>query len=165
MSCHGDQDNTVPYLCGEPLSGAISIELCGGGAILDHTTAISFEKHFHQLYEGAGHVPWEFGGSSEETMISFVSEHLYNNLHCANVGAEELVREKPLIFPNPTESKFTIKSLKRIYNVVISNLKGVVIFRSNNPSEVDITHLPKGIYMIETQDEDQKTSRTKVVKM
>ena len=26
-------------------------------------------------------------------------------------------------------------------------------------------HLPKGVYMIETQDEDQKVSRTKIVKV
>ena len=165
ISCHGDQDNTVQYLCGEPLSGTIPIELCGGGAMLEHALTVGFEKYHHLLFEGAGHVPWEFGGSSEEAMINFVSEHLYNNLDCAIVGAEELISKNPIVFPNPTESKFTIKSLKRIYNVVVSNLKGVVIFRSDNPSEVDIKHLPKGIYMLEIEDENQKVSRTKVVKM
>ena len=165
VSCHGDQDNTVPYLCGEPVSGIVPIELCGGGAMFEHTSSINFENHNHLLFEGAGHVPWEFGGPSEETMINFVSEHLYNNLDCANVGSEELINKNPVVFPNPIESKFTIKSLKRIYNVVVSNLKGVVVFRSNNPSEVDIKHLPKGVYMIEIEDEDQKVSRTKVVKL
>ena len=30
ITCHGDLDNTVVYDCGEPLSGAVPIELCEG---------------------------------------------------------------------------------------------------------------------------------------
>jgi poly(3-hydroxybutyrate) depolymerase len=166
ISCHGEDDTTVPYLCGQPLSNPVLPQLCGGGAMLEHTEAIDFGSHYHLEFEGAGHVPWEFGGSSEVAMINFVSEHLYNDLDCSSVGVAELERtEKPLIFPNPTESKFSIRSLKRIYKVVISNLKGVVLFKSENSASIDIEHLPKGIYMVEVLDENQKITRSKVVKM
>jgi len=166
ISCHGSDDTTVPYLCGQPLSNPVLPQLCGGGAMLEQTEAIGFDSHYHLEFEGAGHVPWEFGGSSEVAMINFVSEHLYNALDCANVGVEEVVSTgKPLIFPNPTESKFSIQSLKRIYQVVVSNLKGVVLFKSENATTIDIEHLPKGIYMVEVLDENQKVTRSKVVKM
>ena len=165
ISCHGDQDNTVQYQCGEPLGGSVQIELCGGGAMLEHSQSVGFEKHHHLLFPGAGHVPWEFGGPVEEAMISFVAEHLYSDLDCANMGVENLVAKKHIIYPNPVENRFSIKSLKRIYNVVISNLKGVEVFRSYNQSEINIKHLPKGVYMIETQDEGQNVSRAKIVKV
>ena len=166
ISCHGEDDTTVPYLCGQPLSNPVLPQLCGGGAMLEQTEAIGFDSHYNLEFEGAGHVPWEFGGSSEEAMVSFVSEHLYNDLDCSIVGVEELVNtDKPLIFPNPTESKFSIQSLKRIYKVVVSNLKGVVIFKSENSTTIDIQHLPKGIYMVEVLDENKKITRSKVVKI
>lgn len=166
ISCHGDEDSTVPYFCGQPLSNPVLPELCGGGAMLEHTDAISYNKHHHLIFEGSGHVPWEFGGTSEEAMVNFVSENLYNNLDCANMSTEELViNQKPYIFPNPTESKFTIQSLKRIYKVIISNLKGVDVFRSENSSTINIEQLPKGVYMVEIHDENKKVSRTKIVKI
>ena len=166
ISCHGEDDTTVPYFCGQPLSNPVLPQLCGGGAMLEQSEAIAFDSYFHLEFEGAGHVPWEFGGSSEVAMINFVSENLYNDLDCSNIGVAELERiEKPLIFPNPTESKFSIRSLKRIYKVVISNLKGVVIFKSDNSESIDIEHLPNGVYMVEILDENQKITRSKIVKM
>ena len=166
ISCHGEDDTTVPYFCGQPLSNPVLPQLCGGGAMLEQSEAIAFDSYFHLEFEGAGHVPWEFGGSSEVAMINFVSENLYNDLDCSNIGVAELERiEKPLIFPNPTESKFSIRSLKRIYKVLISNLKGVVIFKSDNSESIDIEHLPNGVYMVEILDENQKITRSKIVKM
>lgn len=165
ISCHGNADNTVPYMCGQPLGNPVLPELCGGGAMFDYSTEVGFENHHHLLFEDAGHVPWEFGGSSEVAMVDFVSEHLYNSLDCAEVSLTEVATVEPIIFPNPTESKFTIESLKRIYRVVISNLKGVEIFRSEEAVNINIEHLPKGIYMVEMIDEDQNIMRSKVIKM
>jgi poly(3-hydroxybutyrate) depolymerase len=168
ISCHGNEDTTVPYLCGQPLSISTFPKLCGGGAILEHSTTIGFDKHHHLDFEGAGHVPWEFSNSSKDAMIHFVSEHLYNNLDCANVdvGAEEpAVSRKPYIFPNPTERMFTIESSKKVNNVIVNNLNGVIVFRSKNSSNINIEHLPQGVYMVEIHDENQKITHTKVVKL
>lgn len=165
ISCHGDADNTVPNFCGQPLNNPVLPELCGGGAMFENSQEIGFDNHNHLVFEGSGHVPWEFGGSSEVAMVDFVSEHLYNSLDCAEVNLDEVVVGEPIIFPNPTESRFTIESLKRIYKVVISNLKGVEIFRAEKAININIEHLPKGVYMVEMIDEDQKVTRSKVVKM
>ena len=166
ISCHGEDDTTVPYLCGQPLSSPVLPQLCGGGAMLEQAEAIAFDSYFHLEFEGAGHVPWEFGGSSETAMINLVSENRYNDLDCSNIGVAEIDRmQKPLIFPNPTESKFSIRSLKRIYEVEISDLKGKVIHKSDNSESIDIEHLPNGVYMVEILDENQKITRSKVVKL
>ena len=89
ISCHGDEDDTVPYFCGEPLNGQVQIELCGSGSMLAHTEAIGFPNHQHLLFPEQGHVPWQFGGATEVEMIDFVSTNLYNALDCMNVGVVE----------------------------------------------------------------------------
>lgn len=166
ISCHGDNDATVPFQCGQPLSNPVLPQLCGGGAMYNHTQSINFESHYHLTFEGAGHVPWEFGGTSEDAMLDFVSQNLYNNLDCAVVSLNEEDKENtPTIFPNPTESKLTINSLKRIYKVVVSNLKGVVLFKSENPTSINLEHLPRGIYLVEMIDEENKSTHSRVVKM
>lgn len=165
ISCHGDEDSTVPFECDFPLSNPVLPELCGGGAISDYASVIGFNKLRHLTFEGAGHVPWEFGGTNEETMINFVSANLYEDLDCY-VGVDEFADEAVLeVFPNPTESKFTIKTAKRIYKFVISNLKGVKVFQAYNTSVIDIEHLPKGIYLVEAYTENNEVSRTKVLKL
>ena len=89
ISCHGDEDGTVPYSCGQPLGSGILPELCGGGAMLTHTESIGFTNHQHLLYPGQGHVPWQSGGASEVEMIDFVSDNLYAALDCMNIGVIE----------------------------------------------------------------------------
>jgi para-nitrobenzyl esterase len=89
ISCHGDQDDTVPYFCGEPLNGSVQIELCGSGSMLAHTEAIGFPNHQHLLFPEQGHVPWQFGGPTEVEMIDFVSTNLYNALDCMNISVVE----------------------------------------------------------------------------
>ncbi|MCS5663325.1 MAG: T9SS type A sorting domain-containing protein [Flavobacteriales bacterium] len=173
ISCHGDEDNTIPYNCGQPLSEYADLinsygldfsltNLCGGGAILEHSVGIDFNKHHHLVFEGAGHAPWESNNSSKSVMIRFASEHLYNDLDCVNVGGEN---QKPYIFPNPTESTFIVQSLSRIDNIIVSNLNGKVIYRAKNHSRVNIKHLPQGVYVIEIHDENQKITHAKVIKM
>lgn len=91
ISCHGDVDDVLPYLCGQPLSNAGLPssglpELCGGGAILAYTESIDFNNHHHLLLEGAGHAPWVYNLPSQNQMINYVSENLYNSLDCFNLG-------------------------------------------------------------------------------
>jgi hypothetical protein len=79
----------VPYSCGQPLGSGILPELCGGGAMLTHTESIGFTNHQHLLYPGQGHVPWEYGGETQDEMIDFVSDNLYAALDCMNIGVIE----------------------------------------------------------------------------
>jgi para-nitrobenzyl esterase len=89
ISCHGDGDDVVPYSCGQPLGSAILPELCGGGAMFAHTESIGFTNHQHLLYPGQGHVPWEYGGETQDEMIDFVSDNLYAALDCMNIGCTD----------------------------------------------------------------------------
>ena len=165
ISCHGDEDITVPYFCGEPLSGAVPIELCGGGSMLAHTEAIGFPNHQHLLFQGAGHVPWEYGGESQDMMIDFVSDNLYAALDCMNIGVDELATETINIYPNPTKDLFTFDVNNDISVVEVYNLNGAKLICLENTNSVNIQHLPKGVYIVELTTVNQHKSFARVVKM
>ena len=165
ISCHGDADDVVPYSCGQPLSSAILPELCGGGAILAHTESIGFTNHQHLLFEGAGHVPWEYGGATQDDMIDFVSDNLYPALDCMTIGVEELAVNNIGAFPNPTNGIFTIKTQNVFTQISVYTLSGTKVLTLGNVKTVNIQHLPKGIYMVELVDVKQQKSYARIVKM
>ena len=165
ISCHGDADDVVPYSCGQPLSSAILPELCGGGAILAHTESIGFTNHQHLLFEGAGHVPWEYGGATQDDMIDFVSDNLYPALDCMTIGVEELAENNTGVFPNPTKGIFTIKTQNVFTQISVYTLSGTKVLTLGNVKTVNIQHLPKGIYMVELVDVKQQKSYARIVKM
>jgi para-nitrobenzyl esterase len=165
ISCHGDADSTVPYDCGQPLEIDALPQLCGGGAMLAHTEEIGFTNHKHLLFEGAGHVPWEFAGESQDEMINFVSENLYNALDCTSIGLEEVTIEEVVVYPNPTTGVFTFENKQPVALVNIFNLNGVHALQAENSNTVNIQDLPKGVYLVEMIDVNQHKSYTRIVKM
>ena len=152
ITCHGDLDNTVVYDCGEPLSGVVPIELCGGGAILEHSSLIGFENHHHLLFEGSDHTPWEWGGTFEDQMISFVSENLFNNLDCTNSTGVSGggVEENIFILPNPVQNQFSVSGLNNYKSLTIKTLYGKTVYRNEGASiNNNVDFLPGGLYIIE----------------
>jgi para-nitrobenzyl esterase len=165
ISCHGDEDGTVPYSCGQPLGSAILPELCGGGAMFAHTEAIEFSNHSHLVFPGQGHVPWEYGGETQDEMIDFVSDNLYAALDCMNIGVDELASETINIYPNPTKDLFTFDVNNTISVVEVYNLNGAKLICLENTNSVNIQHLPKGVYMVELTTVNQQKSFARVLKM
>ena len=140
-------------------------ELCGGGAILEHTESIGFTNHQHLLFEGADHVPWELGGESQDQMIDFVSTHLYNDLDCMNVGVNEITSDEIQCYPNPTKDVFNFTTQQNINHITVFTLNGTQVAQAKNTKSISIEHLPKGIYMVELTTQDLEKSYLRVVKM
>ena len=72
-----------------------------------------------------------------------------------------------IIFPNPTEDKLTIKAPAKILKIHIADINGVNLFEkdSNKKSEVlDLTDLPKGVYLISVTLENGDMGTYKIVK-
>ena len=166
ITCHGDLDNTVVYDCGEPLSGTVPIELCGGGAILEHSSLIGFENHHHLLFEGEDHTPWSWDGVIENQMISFVSENLFNNLDCANStriidGDSD---ENVFILPNPVHDQFSVSGFNNYKSLSIKTLYGKTVYRKENDStNNNIDFLPAGLYIVELLKENKQGVITKII--
>ncbi|MAZ30656.1 MAG: hypothetical protein CMP57_01020 [Flavobacteriales bacterium] len=164
ISCHGDQDLTVPYNCGQPLGISVLPQLCGGGSILEHSNEMNFENFHHLLFEGAGHVPWEYGGLSEELMVDFVTEKLYENLDCFEVGLSNINYTLPTLYPNPTRDIVEISHSKKIISIKIRNIKGQIIMIETNLTSLSLSEIPEGFYCVDILDENNNIAHLKILK-
>src|SRR5690606_32804737 len=67
------------------------------------------------------------------------------------------------IYPNPTTGILNFNSKSEIQNVVLFDLSGRKISEFNS-SQINISSLPKGIYLVKISTKDGKTTTKKVVK-
>lgn len=67
------------------------------------------------------------------------------------------------LYPNPTSGILNIESKSEIRNVALFDLSGRKISEFNS-SQINISSLPKGIYLIKISTKDGKTTTKKVVK-
>ena len=86
---------------------------------------------------------------------------------CIAVPTEDLEKSKVHIFPNPTNSNFTISENEFVKEVEIYNLVGQMILgqKYNNGDTFDLSNHPDGIYLVKMKDQDgQVFKSTKLVK-
>ncbi|MGB0870138.1 MAG: T9SS type A sorting domain-containing protein [Flavobacteriales bacterium] len=152
ITCHGDQDNVVPYTCGAPLGQTSLPELCGGGSINLHTSAMS-SNSFHALsFPGEAHCPWNSNATIKTETFNFVFEKLYQSLPCSwPVGINENAVSTVDLFPNPTQNNVTINTTENIITCRIMDLNGKQQIRSGNEKVISLNHLQKGVYFIEIE--------------
>ena len=164
ITCHGNDDNTVDYMCGEPLGGVVSIDLCGGGAMLEHTTNIGFENHHHLLFDGADHEPWKQNSEDLNLMINFVVENLYIDLDCGNpVHAPVFVLDDVGVFPNPAQHSIEVRGLVAGDELRLYHLSGKAIKIKSHGSKLDLSFLKKGVYILKVVNEKRGRLITKKI--
>ena len=111
----GDQDATVPYNCGEAVSGQIHVRLCGLGSLNGLYNSLGI-THLSKVYPNAGHVPWQ-SNASEMTEVDSMSANFLDSItmwpsqtYCSvstgvqNVSEDEFIS----VFPNPASQQVTI---------------------------------------------------------
>ena len=111
----GDQDLTVPYVCGEAVSGQIHVRLCGLGSLNGLYNSLGI-THLSKVYPNAGHVPWQ-SNAAEMTEVDSMSANFLDSIttwpaqtYCSvstgiqNVSEDEFVS----VFPNPATQQITI---------------------------------------------------------
>lgn len=67
------------------------------------------------------------------------------------------------ISPNPTKSFVEIQAQKQIQNIQITNLKGILIQETKN-LKVDLSHYPKGVYLMTAKFSDGSMTTKKLIK-
>ena len=90
------------------------------------------------MFEGAGHVPWEYGGATQDDMIDFVSDNLYPALDFMTIGIQELAVNNIGVFPNPTKEIFTIKTQNIFTQIIVYTLIGSKVVTLGNVKTVNI---------------------------
>ncbi len=97
------------------------------------------------------------GDTTMRCIAKLKNENLYDA--CMPIGLKEnqYTRDQVKIYPNPTKDKLYIESeIELLLHVNITNTLGQEIpFVFIKEKEIDVSHLPKGIYFIRLKLEDQ----------
>jgi para-nitrobenzyl esterase len=177
LSVHGTEDGTVPYSSDViQVEGVPIIPVSGSLDIHRRARNLGFNEEFY-TFCGAGHVPYneeDYEGDVWEpyldTTLQFMNQFLVENvLGCAPYVGDRIpykdsvdcVAPKPTsvlnneeknweIFPNPAKEKLYFQSTKvTISSIEIIDLHGKLVLTSTKINdEINIAHLPSGIYFL-----------------
>ena len=171
----GDQDLTVPYVCGEAVSGQIHVRLCGLGSLDGLYNSLGI-THLSKVYPGAGHVPWQ-SNAAEMVEVDSMSANFLDSItawpaqvYCNAPTAVQNITSDDLIgvYPNPALSRVTITfpELAPYTKVqLIDGLGRVVTEKQINSlrTNIDRNDISAGVYFIRAIKTDGSTVIRKVI--
>ncbi len=154
VNAQGTNDNTVPYNCGYPLSGAVLVNLCGLGA-LEPVYVSSGINHMSHIFPGDLHVPWASDPVKFNTVDSMIRVFLFNFI-CPGVVYTGVNNVNPVaelsIFPNPATSEVNISSSATINGIAAYDQTGRTVFSADNLNrdnfEINTSRFIKGVYFV-----------------
>lgn len=86
---------------------------------------------------------------------------------CKNLGIEDSVFEKIVMYPNPTKGELTISNVTlekaNVYNTLGQLVKSFTLNLSNTDNTINLSGLPKGIYYVYLINQDAASARKVIV--
>ena len=83
----------------------------------------------------------------------------------SNILKFALKKEQVYLSPNPAHNIVFINSINKIKNYIVYNIEGKIYIQSNNRNNnIDVSILPKGIYIIKLQDNEGNWFVQKLIK-
>lgn len=159
VNFHGTADNTVPYNCGNPLSGLVKLQLCGLGQLEPAFVANSV-YHMNKIYPGDGHVPWTGNAVKFNTVDSLTKEFLYN-LVCTNVASISATNRTASLnlHPNPAKGMVNITTSTAIAALAISEPTGRLVYEdkaaNSNSYTIPTLSMARGLYLVSVKFADE----------
>lgn len=85
---------------------------------------------------------------------------------CLGVEDVQISRSESILYPNPVKDILYFKSRQAIKNVIIYSMEGRKIMEVNHKEmeSVNVSHLTKGVYMVEIHFADGKKISEKIIK-
>ena len=68
------------------------------------------------------------------------------------------------MYPNPSTDYITLRSKEEIKKVSVSSLEGKVILNAENSKNIDISKLPKGVYILKGEFRNGASFSKKIIK-
>lgn len=158
VSCHGNNDDTVPFDCGGVLYTFLDlVDLCGSGSINSWCAQVGTEDTL-LVFPGDGHVPWASNNTKFNQMSAFVLDFVAKHTTCdsASVGIRNIpVKNLFSVYPNPATDEVTIRLDNQSGNekveVEIFDTVGKLVKQESFSSQevhLSIIDLEKGIYLL-----------------
>lgn len=167
VSCHGDNDQTVPYNCNDVLypDNAIFdlVDLCGSGAMKDWCDQVGTEDSL-LTFPGDGHVPWQSSSSKNALMEAYVTSFVAKHTACdsTSVGIRDRALQNAFsVYPNPADGYVVVKltnALSSPVEVSVFDAVGKLVEQKNfssNELRLDISSLKPGIYLFQVKSDSR----------
>jgi uncharacterized delta-60 repeat protein len=141
-----NDDGTLDNTFGS--GGTVTTDIAGGD---DLAYSIGIQSDGKIILVGSG-----FNGSNKDIVLARYNPTL--------VGVNEMVTQNDfIIYPNPASSTIAVESIKyQVQSIRIMDVLGQEIYylqTVNNKTEIDISHLPSGIYILQVQSESGVVSK------
>ena len=111
-------------------------------------------------YNGCTFSGWKCNGQLLSTANPLSFTVTKDTMIQACFDGEVAVREplKPVsasvtIYPNPTGDMFSVRSESQVEEIVVSDLSGRVLLRTERTSHADVSALPQGLYLVRVRTE------------
>ena len=145
---------------------SMAVQSAGGVAGISKTMA---ELQSRTFYTTAGN--WNSGAWNMASVWDICENKTlpwlrWQAINCDNVGIFETKRtDKIVIFPNPTHNSFVI-NFDEIASIKLYDMLGKEVLTQavNGKTEINISHLPKGIYNVQIISGGQVIGNSKIVK-
>lgn len=154
VAMHGTDDLTVPFDCGPALNNPAILTLCGANEMIKAAKAngVDFDS---LVFVGEGH-GWPSAGKAAPQFVEsleLASSFLYYFLPCYDGPAlkvNEAQKSSFSLYPNPASAKIEFFNEETI-QIKAFAIDGKMVFNGQvQPYQsLDVSHLPKGVYMVE----------------
>jgi endo-1,4-beta-xylanase len=121
-------------------------------------------------FKGDYKITIKVGTQKFEEVVTLKSDMkiTYKQPFTAGLGVSEFKNDKVLIYPNPTNSFFTVESSKSTFmKVKLINMNGQVVKELASKGQnlqVDVNNLPTGIYMIQVVNQNGTSNQRLIIK-
>lgn len=95
-----------------------------------------------------------------------VEDYTINITSAGTLAVSNTKKGSIAVYPNPVKSEVFLKSAIKINSAAIFNMEGrnVLTVEKNNITGLNLSTLSKGMYILQTTDENGKTAQTKIIK-
>jgi hypothetical protein len=163
---HTQQDQTVPYLSGQPNIGiSVPVTLYGDSLIYKHAVNVGVVAKYKH-YPTGGHC--QFGPDYYADMMDFTYKQLCTDgiLNTSKVADKFYFS----VYPNPAIANLTIEipSNQWSADIEIVDVLGKVIYTSSIPASqavynVNVSNFAKGIYQVKVKTNDGRSAVQRIV--
>ena len=94
---------------------------------------------------------YDIDGTDTTFYISCAEGNVLKNRQFTLMGMEENALQTVTVYPNPTNDKIIIEGIKPT-EVQVYNTLGQLVKTIQNSNEINVSDLPKGIYMLQVKD-------------
>jgi hypothetical protein len=109
---------------------------------------------------------WAVGSSATFNVISHVSKGVALNRTFTTLGTESFSLKDSQLYPNPSNGNFTIIAKTNLTKIDVYTITGAFVKSinvSNSESEVSVSGLQTGVYLLELQNETEKSWKKVIV--